>query len=399
MGGEWLDSLLQGELDRREQAHNLRSRHSFTFIDATHLQSEGRSFVNFASNDYLGLSHHPQIVAAARKALSEAGLGAGASPLVTGYSAFHQSAERAIAQWKQTESAVLLPSGYQTAHAIVQTLAGIGQFRADGVRFLLDKLVHASIIDAVAASGRPFRIFPHNQFAKLDRLLAEVADDQLQVVITEAIFSMDGDSAGLHDLVQLKRKHRFVLVLDEAHASGVYGAGGAGLACEWGLQSSVDVSLVTFSKAMGISGGAACGSRAFCEALVNWGRAYIYSTAVPIPIAAAIPAAIDVLKHEPQRQQRLRSVAQRVRKELFMAGLRIPPGDSPIIPVILGQERLALQGAQCLREQGLLVAAIRPPTVPKGASRLRVTLSSEHTDEDLRQLVDALKRLVEVKTA
>jgi 7-keto-8-aminopelargonate synthetase-like enzyme len=239
----------------------------------------------------------------------------------------------------------------------------------------------------------PYRVFPHNSLAKLRRLLEDSEAGGLQVVVTESIFSMDGDAADLAGLAELKREHPFMLVLDEAHAAGVYGKGGAGLASELDLQHAVDVSVATMSKAMGCVGGAVCGSRAFCDALVNLGRAYLFSTSIPPFVAAAAEAAVGVMRDEPQRQQRVRQSAARVRAVLGNDGLEIPPGDSPIVPVILGEEVLALEAAQRLLSAGILVPAIRPPTVPRGGSRLRVTLSSEHTDAELDRLLEALRQV------
>jgi 8-amino-7-oxononanoate synthase len=386
-GGQWLNDLFEQELSRRAMEHQLRSRIPIIPIDTTHLEIEGRRYVNFASNDYLGLTHHPAIIEAAQEALWKYGAGSGASALVSGYSEAHRSAEDAIARWKGSEAAVLLPSGYQAAHAIVQTLS------LEGVRFLLDKLCHASLIDAVRASGAEFRIFPHNQLQKLERLLGDEPVGQHQVVVTESIFSMDGDAAALEAIAALKQKHRFALVLDEAHGSGVYGRDGAGYAAEKGLANIVDVSLVTLSKSAGVVGGAICGSKIFCEGLVNWGRAYIYSTAIPPATASAIEAAIGVMKAEPQRQQRVRELARRVRDELKQSGHQIGDGDSPIIPIILGSEKRAIDAANHLREKQILAIAIRPPTVARETSRLRITLSSEHTDQEIEMLIRELKQI------
>src|SRR5437763_110887 len=193
-GGQWLNELLQHELARRSGEHQLRSRIPVIPIDATHVEIDGRRYVNFASNDYLGLTHHPSVIRASQDALAKFGAGSGASALVSGFTEAHRSAEEAIARWKGAEAAVLLPSGYQSAHAMVQTLA------LEGARFLLDKLCHASLIDAVRGSGAEFRIFPHNHLEKLERLLGDAAADQHQIVITESIFSMDGDAANLEGI-------------------------------------------------------------------------------------------------------------------------------------------------------------------------------------------------------
>ena len=384
-GGQWLNAAFEAELSRRSADHQLRSRITITPIDATHLQIEGRRYVNFASNDYLGLTHHPMVMGAAREALAKFGAGSGASPLVSGYTEAHRSAEHAIARWKGTEAAVLLPSGYQAAHARIQTLDG------EAVRFLLDKLCHASLVDAVRGTSAEFRVFPHNNQEKLQRLLADAPAEQLQVVITESIFSMDGDAADLEGISQLKKKYPFVLVLDEAHGSGAYGPDGSGYAAEKKLSGIVDVSMVTLSKAAGIAGGAVCASNTFCQTLVNRGRAYIYSTAIPPALAGAIEAAIGVMKNEPQRQQRLRRLACYMRNELTNRGHQFPQGDSAIIPLVFGSEERALEAADRLRERDILAIAIRPPTVARGTSRLRITLSCEHSDEEIAALLDGLR--------
>jgi 7-keto-8-aminopelargonate synthetase-like enzyme len=262
------------------------------------------------------------------------------------------------------------------------------------VRFLLDKLAHASLLDAVRGSGAQWRIFPHNHVAKLARLLSETDRDELQVVVTESIFSMDGDAGDLSGIVKLKEKHNFVLLVDEAHASGVYGAGGCGYAGEIGVSGAVDISVITLSKAAGCIGGAVCASEEFCQMVLNTGRAYVYSTSPPPPIASAIETAIAVMRDEPPRQLRVREIARDVRSQLRTAGFNLPNGDSPIIPIILGSESTALKAAEKLCAAGLLIAAVRPPTVARGTSRLRVTLSCEHTDSEISLLISELKKCV-----
>ncbi len=396
----------QAALDQRRQLGLDRRRtiaEHFSAGSSTHVRVKAQRLVNFCSNNYLGLSQHPKIIAAMVRALGEEGAGSGASALISGYTPVHASAEAAIAKWKGTGGAVLLPSGYQANFAAIQTLAAIGSGGDDGkssssekstslrLRFLLDKLSHASLIDAVRASGKPFRTFPHNDLVRLKRLLEEAEPGELQVVVTESIFSMDGDAADLRGLAELKRSHPFVLMLDEAHGSGVYGKNGAGYANECGLSDMVDIFIVTLSKALGLQGGAICASASFCEAVVNFGRAYLFSTSIAPALAAGAEAAIEVMREEPGRQQRVRELARRVRAELSAAGFAIPAGDTPIIPMILGEERRVAAAAKRLRDAGLLVLPVRPPTVPKGTSRLRVTVSSEHTDEEIGRLIAALK--------
>lgn len=380
-----LDARIAVVLDARRAASLLRERRVLEPIDEVRVNYLGRVLVNFASNDYLGLARHPRVVAALHET---AAAGSGAAGLISGYTGVHQAAEGRIAAWKMAAAAVLLPSGYQANIAAVQTLAAIAP---DGnARFLVDKLAHASLLDSVRMTGMPMRIFPHNGMGKLRRLLETADDGQMQVIVTESIFSMDGDAADLASLAELKKQFGAVLLLDEAHASGVYGPGGAGYAAEMGMANLADVTVCTLSKAAGVAGGAVVGSQALCDAVVNFGRAFIYSTSVAPAIAMAIAAAIDVMREEPWRQERVRERAGYVRQRLSEKGWVIPPGDSPIVPLIVGEEEAALGLAGRLEERGFLCVAVRPPTVPRGASRLRLTVSCAHSDEQVDQLIAAI---------
>ena len=385
---------MRSALSDLDRSNLRRHRRLVIPLDATHVEWQGRRYVNFGANNYLGLSQHPAVIGAAVQALRRDGASAGASPLICGYGPAHESAERHIASWKGTDACVLLPSGHQANQAAVQTLAGVARAFGRGIRFLLDKLCHASLIDAVRGSGAPFRVFPHNHVAKLRRLLEEAPADELQAVVTESIFSMDGDAADLSAMADLKRQYPFILVLDEAHATGVYGPNGAGLAAELGLSDAVHVTIVTLSKAIGAAGGAVCASATFCDALVNLARAYLFSTNIAPAAAAAAEAAISVMQNEPHRQMRVRQLARLAREEFRRYRFTVPEGDSPIIPFVLGSETAALQVADELMARGMFVPAIRPPSVPRGGSRLRVTLCSEHTDEEVESLIRGLRELI-----
>jgi len=387
---DWFDAILEDELSRLAESGLLRRRRVVRPIDAVHVEIDGRVCVNFCSNNYLGLTHHPRVVAGLRIGAEKFGAGAGASGLISGFSPQHAATEAAIALWKSTQAAVLLPSGYQANLAAVQTLAALGRSRGGEVRFLIDKLAHASLVDAVRGSDSPWRVFPHNQMGKLKRLLEEAEEKQIQVVVTESIFSMDGDEADLAGLDQLKRARPFVLLLDEAHASGVYGRAGTGLAAERGLAEMADVFAVTFSKAAGCVGGAICAKENFCRAVLNFGRAYVYSTSIPAATALSIEAAIGVMRDEPGRQARVRELSRTFRAALRGKGWDVAGGDSPIVPIIVGSESAAMEMSERLLEKQLLVGAVRPPTVPRGTSRLRVTLSCEHTEEEIARLAEAL---------
>ena len=379
-GPAWSE-VVADALAARRTAHALRVRRPVRVLDATHVEVDGRRLVNFASNNYLGLTHHPRLVSAFAAVESA---GSGAAALVTGHTVEHAAAEAAIARWKGTESAVLVGSGFAANAGAVATIAAVG----GSVRFLVDKLAHASLIDAVRASAVPFRVFPHNSLGKLARLLGDADPAQRQVVVTESIFSMDGDAADLAGIAALRDRHGFLLLLDEAHAAGVYGPAGAGLAAEVGV--AADLTVVTLSKAVGVVGGAVCSSADWVEAVVNFGRSYVFSTSLPPAVAAAVTAALGVMADDPARRARVRSLSTQVRQRLATAGLTLPPGDSPIVPIVLGDASVALAAAERLRAAGLLVVAVRPPTVPRGTSRLRVTLSSAHTDDEVATLLAAV---------
>jgi 8-amino-7-oxononanoate synthase len=390
-----LDAIINNQLSERQRVHQYRRRPVVRRIDPTHVEIDGHRLVQFASNDYLGLSFDQEVIAAAQEAMNAHGLGSGAAGLLGGHSPIHASAELALARWKGTQGSVLLPSGYQANLAAVRTLTAIGQSAGkNGIQFLVDKLVHASLIDAVQGMGAPMRIFPHNHLEKLKRRLADAPAGQLQVVVTESIFSMDGDAADLRGLAELKQQYPFVLLLDEAHASGVYGPGGSGYAAELGLREIVDISVVTFSKGLGCIGGAICGSDAFCQGVVNWGRPYIYSTSIPPAIAAGLEKGIELIGQNPHWQEQLRQRSRQLRQGL--AGRHQVPGleDCPIVPVILEDEQQAMEVARLMREKGYWVSAVRPPTVPRGSSRLRMTVCARHTEKQVGELIQGLKQVI-----
>lgn len=381
------ERLAQQAINGRCDASLLRSRKVVEPIDATRVQIDGRELINFSGNDYLGLAHHPNVIAALKSATTA---GSGAAALVSGRTQAHADAERAIAEWKGVDDAVLLPSGYQANVAAVQAFAGIAEASGRKARFITDKLVHASLIDAMRSTQAEIRVFPHANLAKLERLLGERSDQRLDVVVTESIFSMDGDAADLRAIAKLKQRHGFALLVDEAHATGLYGDSGAGLIEQLRLEHAVDLGVATFSKAAGVVGGAVFGSKAMVEAVVNFGRAYVFTTSPPAFVASAISASIEVMRSDGDRRERLRASIDRLRAGVRSRGLPTVQGDSPIVPVILGDEAATLAAAERLRDAGFLAAAVRPPTVPKGTSRLRITVSSEHLAEQIDALLAAL---------
>jgi 8-amino-7-oxononanoate synthase len=376
-----LDSILHGELAKLEEADLRRT------LRATDAMPAG--MLNFAANDYLGLSRHPALIEAARQATAQRGTGAGASRLVTGTDTAVLALEEQLAAWKEKEAALVFSSGYAAALGTIPALVGKGD------TVVLDKLAHASLIDAARLSGATVRTFPHNDMVRLETLLAKIAPGKTRIlVVTESIFSMDGDAAPLRELAGLKDRHGAWLLVDEAHATGLHGATGAGLLAEAGLSARVEIVMGTLSKALGSMGGYIAGSRALIDWLVNRARSFIYSTALPPGVIAASRAAVD-LARGPEGA----ALIDRLRGNIahFHAGL---PGawknralsSSAIQPLICGEASAALRLAATLREAGFLIPAIRYPTVPRHAARLRVTLSAAHAGKD----IDALNKALEI---
>jgi 8-amino-7-oxononanoate synthase len=341
---------------------------------------EGTRVVSFASNDYLGLSAHPRVVAAAHDALERWGTGAGASRLVTGSRPIHRELEHALAEWKHTEAAICFPTGFAANLGVLSVLGG------PGVRVFSDQLNHASIIDGCRLSRSELAIYRHRDMAHLESLLRSGASDTTssKLVVTDTVFSMDGDVAPLDALLALCQSHDALLVLDEAHA--VLGPHLSQADSDWVRANVVRVG--TLSKTLGALGGFAAASSDLADLLVNRARSYIFSTALPPADAAAASAALTVFRSAEGRGLTSRLAAHVER--LSSAGLAAPGHPSPIVPVIFGSEQAALAASAALLADALWVPAIRPPTVPAGTSRLRVTVSAAHRDEDVARLIDAL---------
>lgn len=353
---------------------------------------EGADLINFSSNDYLGLANAEPVRAAFKQGIDLYGAGAGASRLVCGTLAPHAALERTLAAFKKTEAALTFSSGYATAMGTLPALCGPDDF------ILLDKLSHACLIDSAKLSGATLRIFPHNHLEKLEHLLqwarsrARAASRIL--VVTESIFSMDGDWADLWEIVKLKETYGALLLLDEAHAFGIMGPQGRGLAAKLGLAARVDIQMGTFSKAAGLSGGYLCGSQPLIDLLINRARSFIYSTAPPPALAHATG---EVVRHwlptafgEDRRARLWSNLAY---LSTVLEG-RIPEPSSAIVPLHIGSEAGALRLSALLLENGFLIPAIRYPTVAKGKARLRLTVSSGHTREQIESLAATLLPLL-----
>jgi 8-amino-7-oxononanoate synthase len=357
----------------------------------TRIEVAGRTLVNFSSNDYLGLANHPALKDAAIRAVEKFGAGSGSARLICGSLAPHHELEEALAAFKGTEATLAFSSGYATALGTIPALVG----KEDII--IVDKLVHACIVDAARLSGAKLRVFAHNDLDDLKRILrwAKTASRNTQnatriLIVTESIFSMDGDAAPLAELVALKKKYGAWLMVDEAHATGLYGTKRRGLAEEQGVGGQIEIQMGTLGKALGSSGGYICGSRKLIDFLINRARSFIFSTA-PVPATAAAATAAIALVQSNSGEERRNLLWQRVGE--LRAKLAFPNSQlsSAIIPIHVGDDTKAMQLAATLRDHGLFIPAVRYPTVARGAARLRVTLTAAHTAHDIAHLFTALK--------
>jgi 8-amino-7-oxononanoate synthase len=343
----------------------------------------GREVLLFSGNDYLGLSHHPEVREAVATAVAEHGLGPRGSALICGYTHHHEKLEHALSELKGTESALVFPTGFAVNLAILSCLAG------NDVAIFSDALNHASIIDGCRLAqrqGATVAVYRHSDATHLEQLLA-ACTRPLRVIVTDGLFSMDGDQADLKALVALKKRYESLLVVDEAHGTLVFGASGGGVAEALGVSDDIDLHVGTLSKALGAQGGFVASSKRWRQWILNRGRAYMYSTALSLPNVLAATSALKVARREPQLRNQLWKHIERLSACLGKATT------GPILPWIVGEQSRAMALSAALLEQGFHVTAIRPPTVPAGTSRLRITLSAAHSDADVDALIGALGAL------
>ena len=347
----------------------------------------GSDLLAFCSNDYLGLADHPGVVEAFVAAAREWGVGSGASHLVSGHCREHHLLEQELAAFTRRPRALLFSTGYMANLAVVTTLVGQGD------RVIEDRLNHASLLDAGLASGARFQRFRHADVGALRSRLSRAGTGRT-LVVTDGVFSMDGDVAPLRELADACRAGNAWLFVDDAHGLGVLGESGRGSLEAAGLGiEDVPILMGTLGKALGTFGAFVAGSDELIETLLQRARTYVYTTALPPAVAAATRAALRVVQQEPWRRERVLGHVARFRREAAGLGLRLPMSETPIQPVILGSEDAAMAASDSLRKQGLWVPAIRPPTVPKGSSRLRITFSAAHDDEDVERLLEGLAGL------
>ena len=375
------------DLDEIRGAGLWRELREIASAQSTRIKLGGREFINFSSNDYLGLAAHPALTQAAQEALDRFGTGSGASRLICGSLQPHHELEAALAKWQSTEAALVFSTGFAAVQGVLTSLLGQGDV------IILDKKAHASMIDAAKLSGATLRIFHHNNLGNLEKLLQWAAGQGGRVLVgTESVFSMDGDRAPLAGIVELKERYGAWLMLDEAHAFGLYGPLGQGLAAADGLAGRIEIRMGTLGKAVGAAGGFICGSRQLFDLLVNKARSFIFSTAPSPAVSAAARAGVELIQGAEGQSLRgqLWQRVDELRHGAASLGWKTPAEPSAILPLIVGEEAKAVATMDHLREAGFFIPAIRYPTVPRNEARLRVTLTANHTAENIEQLVNAL---------
>jgi len=384
-----LEAQLAAGLAAQEAAHRHRRRRvvEARAAGSQRVRVDGRECLAFCSNDYLGLSDHPRVTEAFIAAARSWGVGSGASHLVSGHCLEHHALEEEVAAFLQRPRALLFSTGYMANLAVAQTLV------AKGDRVFEDRLNHASLLDAGLASGARFTRFPHADTVTLRTRLARPTGGRT-LVVTDGVFSMDGDTAPLRDLAAACRDHDAWLFVDDAHGFGVLGEHGRGSCEAEGLgPDDVPILMCTLGKAAGTFGAVVAGSHALVEMLIQRARTYMYTTALPPAVAAATRAAIQLIREEDWRRRQVLEHVARFRDEAVRLGIRLLPSPTPIQPIVLGSESAAVLVSDALLAAGLWVPAIRPPTVPAGSSRLRITFSATHTREDVDRLLEALAQL------
>ena len=380
-------SWIDGELAALEAKGLRRTLEPLGGAQGAVVEVGGRRLVNLCSNDYLGLAADPRLVDGAASAARREGAGAGAARLVAGDLPVHGALERRLADFKKTEAALLFSSGY---HANAGVLAALAD-REDAI--FSDRLNHASIVDGCRLSFARTLRYPHCDLAALARLLAETKARR-KLVVTDAVFGMDGDAAPLAQLAELCDRHAAMLYVDEAHATGILGPTGAGWAEAEGVTERVDALMGTLGKALGSFGAFVAGSSRLADWLTSRARTFVFTTALPPAACGAALAALDVVAAEPERRARLGALSQRMKEGLGELGFDMGRVVAPIFPVVLGEEAVALEASRRLRERGYFARAIRPPTVPSGTSRLRVSLTAGHTAEQVDGFLSALREVL-----
>ncbi|MHB8172046.1 MAG: 8-amino-7-oxononanoate synthase [Thermincolia bacterium] len=375
------------ELAELRKLHLFREYRTIHGVPAEGVEIRGQRLLNLSGNNYLGIANHPLIKESAAKAIKDVGCGATASRLMAGNYELYDRVEQELARFKNTEAAMVLNSGYIANLGIITALVGKGDL------VVSDKLNHASIIDGILLSGAKFVRYKHLDLAHLERILQKESGYRRKLIVTDSVFSMDGDLAPLPEIVRLKEKYGAVLMIDEAHGGGVFGRNGRGLAEFYGVSDRVDVNMGTLSKAFGCGGAYVAGRKILIDYLKNKARSLIYTTGLPPAILGSILGALQVVQSEGWRRNEVTAKAAWVRNELVQAGFNILNSASQIIPLITGDNETALEFSRRLYEANILAMAVRPPSVPPNSARLRLTIMATHRQEDLVRAVETIKQI------
>jgi 8-amino-7-oxononanoate synthase len=380
-------SSFQNEIQELASKELQRSMKHVTGKQGREIVINKKAALNFCSNNYLGLADDPRLIQASQESLKSEGFGSGASRLVCGNMDSHRKLEETIAQFKGVERCLFFTSGYMANIGIISALFS----REDLI--VSDKLNHASIIDGISLSRAESKRYPHKDMVALEDILKSAAGFRRRVIITDSVFSMDGDLAPLNEIVALARTYDALVMVDEAHAFGVFGEHGRGLVEHLGLEGQVDIQMGTLSKAAGAFGAYCCGPSSMIELVLNRARSFIYTTGLPPSVAAAGCAAVKIIQEEPALRLQLLSNAQYLRKGLKDLGFDTMDSETPIIPVVVKDAALCVEFSKRLLDRGIFVQAIRPPTVPVNTCRLRVTVMAKHTQEDLNRLLASMREV------
>lgn len=385
-----IDAELTPALELRKQAHLYRERRILETAQGPEIKLAGKSYLNFCSNDYLGLANHPEIVSSFKHAADKYGVGSGASHLVVGHSSAHHQLEEALAEFVGRPKALLFSSGYMANLGVVTALLGKNDFIFE------DRLNHASLLDAGILCGARFQRFQHNDVNDLKIKLGKQSSEvgRRKLVVVDGVFSMDGDLAPLPELAALCRQENAWLMVDDAHGLGVLGEAGRGTLSHFGCSNDdVPVLMGTLGKSFGTAGAFVAGSEALIDTLIQFARTYIYTTALPPAVAAASLSSLELVKKETWRREKLKSLVKQFRQGAKDLAYTLADSETAIQPILVGEPATALALSQALQAEGILISAIRPPTVPKGTARLRVTLSAAHSEVQVKQLLNALEKV------
>lgn len=376
--------MYQQDIQELKEKNLYRSLRVLEEHEGTRAVFEGRKMILFCGNDYLGMSRHPRLIAAAHKAIDRYGIGARSARLISGTTEAHAALEKKIAAFKHKDSALVFGSGFLANLGLLTTFAG-----KDDV-IMMDKLCHASLIDGARLSGAEIRVFPHKHYAKCEDILKKCTAPR-KLVVTENVFGMDGDRADLNELIRIKSKYGALLVVDDAHGTGVFPKGSPGATSSY--SQGIDLIMGTLSKAIGGLGGFVAADRDLIDYLTNFARPFIFATALPPVLCETAREAFCVIEEEPQLLEKLWANIREAYQGLTKLGFHLAEPESAVLPVILGDEKKAMEAFEKLLALGVFIPAVRYPTVPKGKARLRITVSAAHTAEDIEALLQAFRAI------